>query len=257
MDNSIIPILAGFVIGFLIGLTGMGGGALMTPFLILWLKLDPVLAVGTDLMFAAFTKFVGGFHHWRADHVPGRSVLWLSVGSLPATVFAGRFVLHQAAESVLITSVLPRLLGAVLIVVAGVVIARLLGYLPARVVANGAPPPRPAVLIAIGALGGLLVGLTSVGGGTVILALLLLFYALPLPQLVGIDVVHGALLTATAALTYAHGGQTQWSTVGLLLIGSLPGVSLGARAIDRVNLRLVRAVVALLILVAAAELLRG
>ena len=256
MDAFVVPILAGFLIGFLIGLTGMGGGALMTPFLILWLELDTILAVGTDLMFAAITKIFGGVQHWRADHVALRSVLWLAAGSVPATFVAGRFVLYQTRESAFLVALLPTLLGAVLVLVALLMLARLIGILPVRQETE-VRQPAPVALIAIGALGGLLVGLTSVGGGTVILALLLLVYTLPLPQLVGIDVVHGALLTSAAALTYAGGGQTLWSTVALLLIGSLPGVALGAGAVDRVNVRVVRTGVALLILLAGIELLRG
>ena len=126
MTSTLVPIVAGCVIGFLVGLTGMGGGALMTPFLIIWLKMDPVLAVGTDLMFAAVTKIAGGIQHRRDDNVALKTVFWMAAGSLPAAFLTGRFVLGQQANRVFIDVVLPRTLGIVLIAVGTAVLSRYL-----------------------------------------------------------------------------------------------------------------------------------
>jgi hypothetical protein len=115
-------------------------------------------------------------------------------------------------------------------------------------------PPSWALII-IGAFGGLLVGMTSIGGGTVIMALLLIFFSIPLNQLVGVDVTHGALLAMITAINYILAGQTDFILVGLLLIGSLPGVWLGARAVNRIDLRIIRGVLAVMIVAAGIELL--
>jgi hypothetical protein len=115
-------------------------------------------------------------------------------------------------------------------------------------------PPSWALII-IGAIGGLLVGMTSIGGGTVIMAILLILFSVPLNQLVGVDVTHGALLAMITAINYLLAGQVDFRLVGLLLIGSLPGVWLGARAINRIDLRIVRGVLAVMIFAAGIELL--
>jgi len=107
----------------------------------------------------------------------------------------------------------------------------------------------------VGAFGGLLVGLTSIGGGTVIMALMLLFFSIPLNEMVGLDVLHGAVLALFSALTYALAGQTNWPIVGLLLIGSLPGVWLGAKAINHIDRRVVRGILAFLVLGAGIHLM--
>ena len=248
--------IAGFVIGFLIGLTGMGGGALTTPFLILWLQMNPILAIGTDLLFAAITKIAGGYQHWREDNVALGPVLWMAAGSLPATFLAAQLVLANSQNQRIIESILPRALGATLIVVALLLLFRLI-WRPKIHLTQSGRKPQPAGIIVIGICGGLLVGLTSVGGGTVIMALLVFFYALPVPQMVGLDVMHGALLTSVAALTYAVGQQIDWHTTLWLLVGSLPGVWLGARATNRVNIRIVRFGLALLIFLSGLQLLAG
>jgi hypothetical protein len=115
-------------------------------------------------------------------------------------------------------------------------------------------PPAWA-LIVIGAIGGLLVGMTSIGGGTIIMAILLFFFTIPLNQLVGVDVTHGALLALITAINYLLAGQVDFMLVGLLLIGSLPGVWLGARTVNRIDLRIVRGILAVLIIAAGIELL--
>jgi hypothetical protein len=124
--DIILQIGAGLLVGFLIGLTGMGGGALMTPFLLIVMKLNPILAVGTDLTFAAITKIVGSIQHRRENNISLRRVAWMAVGSLPASFLAAQFILRQPDEnSPLIEESLPTILGITLIVVSLIILARI------------------------------------------------------------------------------------------------------------------------------------
>lgn len=253
MEN-ILPVFVGLVVGFLIGLTGMGGGALMTPFLLIVMKLDPVLAVGTDLTFAAITKVVGSIQHRREKNVSLRRVFWMACGSLPASFLGAQFILRQKSNSILTEQILPTILGITLIIVSLIILARVFRLLgPKEYIEIIWPPPWSLILIGI--IGGLLVGMTSIGGGTVIMALLLIFFSIPLNLMVGIDVVHGALLTLFTSMNYIFAGQADWSLIGLLLIGSLPGAWLGALAINRIDVRIVRGILALAVVGAGIDLL--
>ncbi len=254
--DILLPIGAGLIIGFLIGLTGMGGGALMTPFLILIMKLDPVLALGTDLAFASFTKIEGAVQHLREENVRFRYVLWMAIGSLPAAILSARFVLSQTDNRHLIEDVLPKILGLALIGISLLIFARAHNILAPRHAAKTRVPTLWS-LMGIGIIGGVLVGLTSVGGGTVIMGLLIVLFTIPLHEMVGLDVAHGALLASVAAITYGLAGQTDWQLVGLMLIGSIPGVWLGARSVSRIEPRLVRTILSALILGAGIHLFIG
>lgn len=250
----LLPIGAGFVIGFLVGLTGMGGGALMTPFLLVVMKLEPAAAIGTDLVFAAITKIVGGTQHYRHGNVTFDQVIWMALGSLPASFFSAQLVLRL--DPLIVTRFLPPILGAVLLLVGAFIMAQALELLQSR----SAPEPelvwpRPLIMVLIGAVGGFLVGMTSIGGGTVIMATLIIFFTIPVNYLVGLDVLHGALLANVAALTYALSGRSEWSVVGLLVIGSIPGVWLGVRSISHINRRVMRGLLAILIIGAGLNLL--
>jgi len=256
MPNAMLMIGAGLVTGFLIGLTGMGGGALMTPFLLTVMKFDPILAVGTDLAFAAITKIVGGLGHHQESKISFKPVLWMAMGSIPASILGSQFILSQTDNRYLIEEFLPNLLGWTLIIVSIIIIARVFRFLGPKKESE-VRYPAPWALISIGAIGGVLVGMTSIGGGTVIMALFLLFFSIPLNYLVGLDVMHGALLAIISAFSYIFAGQTDWATVGFLLIGSLPGVWLGARVVHRINLLLVRGILGLLVLGAGIQLLLG
>lgn len=256
MINSILMVGAGLVTGFLVGLTGMGGGALMTPFLLTVMKFDPILAVGTDLAFAAITKIVGGLGHHKESKISFKPVLWMATGSIPASILGSQFILSQTDNRHLIEEFLPNLLGWTLIIVSIIIIARVFRFFGPKKESE-VRYPSPWALIGIGAVGGVLVGMTSIGGGTVIMALFLLFFSIPLNYLVGLDVMHGALLASISAFSYIFAGQTDWASVGLLLIGSLPGVWLGARTVHRINLLMVRGILGLLVLGAGIQLLLG
>lgn len=251
----IIPVIAGFVIGVLIGLTGMGGGALTTPFLVIVMRMHPVAAVGTDLVFAAITKIVGGAQHVREKNVRFSYVLWMAFGSLPAALIGAQLTL-RLGDSAEMEDTLSRILGVVLIVVAIIFLARVFG-----IIAQRGPEhvrlPTPFNLVAIGVVGGLLVGVTSIGGGTVIMALLLIFFSMHLNEMVGMDVVHGAILASVASVSYVMAGRTDWSLVFSMLLGSIPGVWLGARSLNRIDRRLTKTLVAVLVLAAGMHLLLG
>lgn len=247
---------AGLVTGFLVGLTGMGGGALMTPFLLTVMKFDPILAVGTDLAFAAITKIVGGLGHHKESKISFKPVLWMATGSIPASILGSQFILSQTDNRHLIEEFLPNLLGWTLIIVSIIIIARVFRFFGPKKESE-VRYPSPWALIGIGAVGGVLVGMTSIGGGTVIMALFLLFFSIPLNYLVGLDVMHGALLASISAFSYIFAGQIDWASVGLLLIGSLPGVWLGARTVHRINLLMVRGILGVLVLGAGIQLLLG
>lgn len=251
--SLLLPVGFGLVIGFLIGLTGMGGGALMTPFLLIVMKLDPILAVGTDLAFAAITKIVGTVQHHHDGNAPLAHVLWMALGSLPASLLGAQTVLRMSP--IMVQDVLPKLLGGVLILVGSLIFARATNLITPRKRRAGEGAASRVGLLGIGAVGGYLVGMTSIGGGTVIMALMILFMAFPLSHMVGLDVMHGAILALVASLSYVFAGQTDWSLVGLLLIGSVPGVWLGARAVHRINGRIIQYLLALLIVATGINLL--
>jgi uncharacterized membrane protein YfcA len=234
MDLSAVFPVSGFLVGILIGLTGIGGGALMTPFLILVLGTRPVVAVGTDLAYGAVTKLIGAFIHWRQGTVDLQLVGRLALGSIPAglaAVAALNAISRSGADA---DEAVRRALGGVLILVAAVLLSRLLGVnLPP------VPPRWHAALqgrgtVVIGAAVGALVGFTSVGSGSLLVPFLMTVFPLTSAQVVGTDVFHAAILVSVTAVGHAHGGSVDWSIAAGLLAGSIPGVALGSVLAPRV-----------------------
>ncbi len=248
-------LLAGLGIGFVLGLTGMGGGALMLPFLLWLLRLSPVVAVGTDLVFTTVTRLVGAVQHRRQKTVWLRPVFYLALGSLPGAWLGAWWVVHRAASDNRWLEVgLPRLIGLMLMLVGGITLGRSLGWLHAPELKKERwPSARAAWFIGFG--GGLAVGTTSVGGGTLIAAVFLLLYAVPPQHLVGLDVLHGALLSGAAMLPYIWKGQVSWAVLPWLWLGALPGVWLGSRLVARLPARKVHLVLGILVLLAGLRLL--
>lgn len=251
--NGFLPV-AGFVVGLLVGLTGMGGGAVMTPVLMLGLGLPPTVAVGTDLAYATLTKLAGAWQHGRQGTVDKRLVWQLALGSVPATLAAVALLgwLHRHAGTATVDAWLKRLIAAALLLATAVMLHRLL---------NRQHPARRRVtsggrIVAIGALGGLLVGLTSVGSGSLILALLVMATPLPAERLVGTDIAHATLLVGTAALAHLSLGYVDVAMAGALLIGSIPGVLLGSHLTLRVPRRALQFGLVGLLMTSAVQLLR-
>lgn len=241
-------IAAGLVIGFLVGLTGMGGGSLTTPFLILVLRVRPVLAVGTDLVYAAITKLVGTATHMRQGTIDLHVGGYVIAGAVPAAL-AGVYTVSALGSGG--DTFVRRMLGVALVLVAITVIVRQLFKLPER-----SHEHRPWVTVLIGAVVGYLVGVTSVGSGTLMMAVLLLAYrVLPTEKLVGTDIFYGFVISAVAGIAHIGAGHVEWGLVGSLLIGSLPGVWLGSKVSARAPERVLRPVLAGVLLLAGARML--
>ncbi len=260
--------LVGLIIGFLIGLTGMGGGSLMTPVMILVLGVKPVIAVGTDLAYGAITKIIGGAAHLRQGTVNRRTGYLLAVGSVPSTILG--VSVTEAIKRVypdLVDVFLMHAIAWALIVVAIVLLVK--PYIMKiadhrreaqdenwrdRVQALG--DRKPWVLPLVGAVVGFLVGLTSVGSGTlIILSLLFLYPRWESKYLVGTDVFHAAILVSAASLAHLAAGNVNLGMMLSLLVGSVPGVLLGSRFAVGFHEQLLRFSLAGVLLVSGAKLL--
>jgi uncharacterized membrane protein YfcA len=247
--------LAGLVVGFVVGLTGMGGGALMTPILVLLFRINPLAAVSSDIVAAVVMKPVGGSVHFRRGTVNVALVRWLALGSVPAA-FCGVLVL-RAIGAPDFGDRLKVLLGAVLLVAAGAIVAK--GVLQARRRTGGGVhgiTVHPGRTILIGVVGGLVVGMTSVGSGSVMIVLLMLLYpALSSNELVGTDLVQAIPLVLAAAIGHLLFGDLQFGLTLSLVLGSVPGVYLGARVSSRAPDRIIRPVLVVVLTVSALALL--
>ena len=226
--------LAGLVVGFVVGLTGMGGGALMTPILVIIFRVHPLAAIGSDLVASLFMKPVGGFVHWRRGTVEKGIVKWLVVGSVPAA-FAGVFFIRLFGAGESLQSRVQVILGAALVVASAGIIGK--SYLDARHqrgldvhVDGGTIKSRPAATVVVGAVVGLIVGMTSVGSGSLMIVLLMLVYPrLTSRRLVGTDLVQAVPLVGAAALGHVLVGDFTLSLTVSILLGSIPGVYIGSR----------------------------
>jgi hypothetical protein len=225
-------VIFGLGIGLLVGMTGMGGGSLMTPLLILVIGTSPVTAVGSDIAYSAVTKTVGGWRHLRLKSVNLGLSLWLAVGSVPAAI-AGVWVielLHRKYGDSLDDLVLT-MLAIALIAVGTLVLIRAL-FIPRMV--NGEresfdlQPWHKAAAVVIGATTGFVIGLTSAGSGTVIAVFLIVLYRMAPRQVVGTDVFHAAILLWAAGIAHWIGGNVDFGLVGTILIGSVPGIWIGS-----------------------------
>jgi uncharacterized membrane protein YfcA len=241
---------AGLLVGFTVGLTGMGGGALMTPLLVLLFKVQPLAAISSDLVAAVIMKPVGGGVHLRRGTVNFALVRWLMVGSVPAA-FVGVLVLRQLGDGAMVQDRIKQALGVALLLAASSIVAKALlqtrrARRAALEVAGGesvAARPfrlRPLPTVVIGVVGGLVVGMTSVGSGSLMIVLLLVLY----PMLRSSELV-GHLLF----------GDFKLDLTASLLIGSIPGVYLGARLSSRANDAVIRPILALVLVASGLKLL--
>ncbi|MFN7121806.1 MAG: sulfite exporter TauE/SafE family protein [Hydrogenophaga sp.] len=259
---DIAIILAGFAVGLIVGLTGVGGGSLMTPILIFFFGVKPYLAVGTDLLFAAFTKMGGTVSLARQKLVPWRVVGQLCAGSIPAALIT-LGALHQLGPaSPLVQSLMTSTLGVALLLTAAAMLYKAArGKQLPRTLADGqlesATHARHWSLpVLFGAVIGTLVTLTSVGAGAIgVSVLLLLFPLLPLPRIVAADIAYAVPLTLVAGLGHASMGSVDWPLLGKLLAGSLPGIWLGTRLMRHTPERLVRSALSVLLAYAGLKLI--
>lgn len=260
MTFDIAQILSGLLVGFLVGLTGVGGGSLMTPILVFLFGYAPKAAVGTDLLFAALTKSGGVLVH----HGKHRSVDWpivglLSIGSLPAAVILVYLLETRFSQDETLTQAITFSLGLALIFTAAALFVR--NALIRRRMTEATAVERrghferfgrlqPWLTVLVGAILGVLVTLSSVGAGALgTVALLFLYPRLATVRIVGTDLAHAIPLTTVAGLGHLHMGNVDVSLLGTLLIGSLPGIYLGSQLSARVPERVLRPILATLLLV--------
>ncbi len=257
-------VLACFGIGVVVGLTGMGGGALMTPVLVLFFNVPPLTAVSSDLVAAAVMKPVGSLVHLRRGTVNLALVKWLCLGSIPAA-FAGVFVIKALGRGVEIETITQRALAvAVFVAAIGLVVRAYLRLVERARKRDGLVPlpthrpevrVRPVATTILGAVAGLIVGMTSVGSGSiVIIALMALYPALKASQLVGTDLVQAVPMVSAAALAHLLFGDFQFALTTSLLVGSVPGVFLGAQLSARLQGGFVRRALAFVLLASSLKM---
>jgi len=258
--------MAGFFVGIVVGLTGMGGGALMTPVLVLFFGIPPLAAVSSDLVVSAVMKPVGAVVHLRRGTVYLKIVGWLCVGSIPCA-FLGVLISRALGEGGDVQEVTKFALGiALLIATAGLLYRSYLrmvskakvraGLLPAEPAGEVVITPRPVPTVLVGAIGGVIVGMTSVGSGSlIIIAMLSLYPAMKAGGLVGTDLVQAVPLVMSAALGHILFGDFQVDLTVSLLLGCLPGVYLGARLSAYAPDGLVRRALTFVLLASALKLL--
>jgi uncharacterized membrane protein YfcA len=230
MDPAIV--LFGLGIGVLVGMTGMGGGSLMTPLLILIFGIQPTTAIGTDIVYSAITKTVGGWRHFRMSTVNMELVKWLSFGSVPAAV-TGVALVSVLADHVgedRLDSLVYAVLGGTLLMVGIITLGRalILRKLIDERDSFEIERRHKVAAVVIGATTGFVIGITSAGSGTVIAILLIAVYRLAPKKVVGTDVFHAAILLWAAGIAHIIGGNVDFALAGNILIGSIPGVIVGA-----------------------------
>lgn len=263
--------LVGLLVGFLVGLTGVGGGSLLAPILLLLFRVPPVWTVGTDIAYSTVTKAVGSLVHIRQGFVKLKIALLLACGSVPATLSGALLVnMLRQRSGALVNTVIVHALGVVLLAVATLLVlrpslARLVKPKQHEVLKQQANLRctntgevtfstswvqgwKPFLTVLIGAVVGFLVGLTSVGSGSLItVALLLLFPQLSLKELVGTDIFQAFLMLLAGSVGYFLNGAINWTITGLLLVGALPGVLLGSRLSKYIPNAYMRPLLALLL----------
>ena len=250
--------LSGFVVGAIVGLTGVGGGSLMTPLLVLLFGVHPATAVGTDLLYAAITKAGGTVVHARKGHVDWQVTRLLAAGSIPAaglTIWALSYLPRQSAA---VSQLISVSLGVALLLTAAAIIFRQQLQRQALAHADDAAHTqfRAPVTIAFGVLLGVLVTVSSVGAGALGAAVLFYLYPrLSAIRIIGSDVAHAVPLTLVAGLGHWLIGSVDWSLLGSLLLGSLPGIWLGSHASAHVPDRILRPILAGMLVLIGGKLI--
>ena len=229
MDPFIV--LFGFGVGFLVGLTGMGGGSLMTPLLILIFGVKPVTAIGTDIFYAAVTKTAGGWRHLKHNTVNMPLSWWLAAGSVPSAI-VGVWALDQLKDRLgdELDETVFAILAACLLVVGAITLLRSL-FLAKKVDERAEfeiHTRHKVAAVGIGATTGFVIGLSSAGSGTVIAIMLITVFRLTPQRVVGTDVFHAAILLWAAGIAHIVGGNVDFLLAGNILIGSVPGVIIGS-----------------------------
>ena len=254
MEMMLLKILIGFGVGTLIGMTGVGGGVLLLPLLIFVVKIPPIIAVGSDALFNFFTKIGSSTVHITKGTVKRHIVVALAMGSIPGSILGVSFLtylrnVYGAGVNTFITTAI----GILLICIPTLLLfqTRIEDHVTHR------PPTLKSHLgiSAIGLLAGFLVGMTSVGSGSIIMMLLLLFYSFSPRVMVGTDIVHAVALTGVTSLLHWKLGNVDMTLVGSLLIGSIPGGLLGSYLSTRVPVLWLRRILCTVLLATGARMI--
>ena len=252
---------AGFGVGLLVGITGVGGGALMTPILVLLFGVTPAAAVGTDLWFAAITKLVGGLMHQRSGGVDWQVLRRLCMGSLPASVLV-LACLHWSGGAVQLKhGLILNALGGVLLLTALAMVFKRQTHELGRRLRSGSPDAfkraQPALTVLAGAVLGVLVTLTSVGAGALgaVMLVALYPYRMTPSRLVGTDIVHAIPLTIVAGTGHLAMGNVDLHLLGQLLVGSIPGIVLGSLISTRAPEHWLRGAISMVLVAVGAKLI--
>jgi uncharacterized membrane protein YfcA len=241
--------LSGLVVGFLVGLTGVGGGSLMTPLLVFLFGIPPIKAVGTDLLFAAITKAGGVWAHSRRKTIEWRIVGLLAAGSIPASVLTSALLQSIVVHKENLNTIITTLLGTALILTSIALLFKGEFQALGRRISSEIAPDwtrwRSAITVLAGVILGVLVTMTSVGAGALGAAMLFFLYpSLPTARIVGTDIAHAVPLTAVAGLGHLHMGTVDFVLLGSLLLGSLPGIYLGSHLSTKVPEKIMRPILA-------------
>lgn len=255
-------VLAGLVVGVLIGATGMGAGSLMAPLLISVFGVSAVSAVGTDLLYSSATKLVGGFRHFKLGNANVELARWMALGSVPSAI-AGVFVLHRlaAGDTSSIDALLKKAIAFALILVGVAVFVRT--FVTFRALWSDALPKdgeltrrHKTLAVGFGLVLGFVFGFTSVGAGAFFGMALILCFPLSARRVVGTDLVHGAIVTLAAAIAALFWLPTMHMTsVGLLMLGSVPGILIGSQIMLKLPEKALRGSLASVLVVSALKLL--
>lgn len=261
MDIDLLMALAGLFVGFIVGLTGMGGGALMTPVLVIFFNVNPLTAVSSDLVVSLVMKPIGGAVHARRGTVNVPLVTWLAVGSVPAA-FAGVLLLRElGGDEADLQSFVKKALGWALIIAAAGIVLKSLQTIRTKAKSKGdyTPPPvviRPIPTVLVGIVGGVVVGMTSVGSGSlIIVALLFLYPGLKASEIVGTDLVQAVPLVGAAAIGHMFFGDFEFDVASSVLLGAIPGVYVGARVSAHASQAVIRRALVIVLTASALKLL--
>ncbi|MGB0110977.1 MAG: sulfite exporter TauE/SafE family protein [Terriglobales bacterium] len=254
MDLLLLKILIGFIVGTLIGLTGLGGGVLLLPLLIFGLRMPAIVAVGSDALFNFFTKIPASLMHLRTGTVRGKVVLAMAVGSIPGSYLGVIFLQHlRHVYGNGVNDFIKSAVGLLLVSIPTVLMFQ--GRIEEHL-ANRNPTTKGfAGMSLIGFAGGFLVGITSVGSGSIIMIMLLLFYSFPPKIMVGTDIAHAVILTGVTSLLHWRAGNVDPRLVIPLLIGSIPGGILGSQLSTHVPVFWLRRILCTVLLMTGARML--
>lgn len=252
MVDWIEYILAGMLVGFCVGVTGVGGGSLMTPILITLFKIEPHIAIGTDLIYASISKFCGSLVHAKKMNIVWPIVLWLAIGSIPASLGTSWVLEHYLSQSTTYKSVLTVVLGFML-TLTGISImfrsyiekffSRFANKLDEESIEQERQrlKDKRVYILIMGIILGIFVTLSSVGAGAFgVMALILMFPNMPMIRIIGSDVVHAVLLTLVAGMGHMSSGNVDFHLLMWLLVGSIPAIILGTLLSSRLPEKIIR-----------------